>query len=142
MATIESQQPSTAEFSAAQRSTGWTRKQMREFFGLSLLQIVMTLLLITFLIPAFWMFSSSLKSSTEIFQVPVVWIPDSPQWDNFVEIFQLPGLPFATFIWNTVKVVFFAVTGTVISSALVAYAFARLEWPGRDFSLGSWSPPS
>ena len=104
--------------------------------GLSLLQIVMTLLLITFLIPAFWMFSSSLKSSTEIFQVPVVWIPDSPQWDNFVEIFQLPGLPFATFIWNTVKVVFFAVTGTVISSALVAYAFARLEWPGRDFFFG------
>lgn len=104
--------------------------------GLSLLQIVMTLLLITFLIPAFWMFSSSLKSSTEIFQVPVVWIPDSPQWDNFVEIFQLPGLPFGTFIWNTVKVVFFAVTGTVISSALVAYAFARLEWPGRDFFFG------
>ncbi len=113
-----------------------SRQRVTSIFGLSLLQIFLTFLLISFLIPALWMFSSSLKASTEIFVVPVVWIPDNPQWDNFQKVFQLPGLPFATFIGNTAKVVFFAVTGTVLSSAMVAYSFARLEWPGRDFFFG------
>lgn len=113
-----------------------SRQRVFRFLGLSLLQIVLTLVLISFLIPALWMFSSSLKSSTEIFVVPVVWIPDNPQWDNFVEIFNLRGLPFATFIFNTLKVVTLAVTGTVLSSAMVAYSFSRLEWPGRDFFFG------
>lgn len=117
-------------------STGISRNKLSEVIGLSVLQIVMTLLLITFLIPALWMFSSALKSSTEIFVVPVVWIPDNPQWDNFQKVFNLPGLPFGTFIFNTMKVVFFAVLGTVLSSAMVAYSFSRLEWPGRDFFFG------
>ena len=56
--------------------------------------------------------------------------------DNFQKVFNLPGLPFATFILNTMKVVFLAVLGTILSSAMVAYAFARLEWPGRDFFFG------
>lgn len=113
-----------------------SRQKVTRIFGLTLLQIAMTALLILFLIPAFWMFSSSLKVSTEVFRVPVTWIPENPQWNNFVRVFQLPSLPFATFVFNTLKVVAIAVTGTVLSSAMVAYAFARLEWPGRDFCFG------
>ena len=123
---------------AVQRKSqnGIGRNRIREIIGLSALQIVMTVLLLAFLIPILWMFSSSLKASTEIFRVPVVWIPESPRWSNFVEVFNLPSMPFMTFIWNTFKVVVLAVSGTVISSALVAYSFARLEWPGRDFVFG------
>lgn len=118
------------------RKSSTSRKKVYEIFGLSLLQIGLTILLISFLVPALWMVSSSLKSSTEIFKIPQVWVPDDPQWSNFVDIFNIPSFPFATFIWNTIKVVFWAVLGTVLSSALVAYAFARLEWPGRDFFFG------
>ena len=113
-----------------------SRQRLFNFIRLGTLQIVLSILLISFLIPALWMFSSALKASTEIFVVPVVWIPDNPQWDNFSRVFNLPGLPFSTFILNTMKVVFLAVTGTVLSSAMVAYAFSRLEWPGRDFFFG------
>jgi len=112
---------------------GVSRKKVLSTAGLILLQIFLTALLITFLIPALWMISSSLKVSTEVFAHPIVWIPDNPQWRNYLRVFQLPGMPFATFIWNTAKVVFFAVLGTVISSAMVAYSFSRLRWPGRDF---------
>lgn len=115
---------------------GIGRNRIRELIGLGTLQIVMTILLITFLIPILWMFSSSLKASTEIFRIPVVWIPESPRWSNFVDVFTLPSMPFTTFIWNTFKVVVLAVGGTVVSSALVAYSFARLEWPGRDLIFG------
>ncbi|MEM7033562.1 MAG: carbohydrate ABC transporter permease [Chloroflexota bacterium] len=118
------------------RSNRLSRNKTLQIFGLSLLQIGLTILLISFLVPALWMVSSALKSSTEIFKVPQVWIPEDPQWSNFVDVFSIPGFPFAVFIWNTVTVVFWAVLGTVLSSAFVAYAFARLEWPGRNFFFG------
>jgi ABC-type glycerol-3-phosphate transport system permease component len=76
------------------------------------------------------MVASSLKASTELFATPVVWLPDRPQWRNYVKIFEI--LPLARFIGNTAFVVSFAVLGTIISSVSVAYAFARLRWPGRD----------
>lgn len=110
-----------------------SRKKAVEFLGLSLLQIGLTILLMSFLVPALWMVSSALKAPTEIFTVPVVWIPEDPRWSNFAKIFNFPGFPFGVFMLNTAQVVFFAVTGTVLSSALVAYSFARMQWPGRDF---------
>jgi multiple sugar transport system permease protein len=104
---------------------------LQRFLGLSVLQIVMTVILISFLVPTLWMISSSLKASTEIFVHPMVWIPKLPQWRNYVEIFKV--LPFGKFALNTLIVTGLAVLGTVVSSMMVGYAFARLRWPGRNF---------
>ncbi|PWH16727.1 MAG: sugar ABC transporter ATP-binding protein [Anaerolineae bacterium] len=101
---------------------------------LTVLQIVLTLFLITFLLPALWMVSSSLKVSTEVFAHPIVWIPERPQWNNYARIFEI--LPFGRFMWNTVVITGLAVLGTVISSVLVGYSFARLNWPGKNFFFG------
>lgn len=98
---------------------------------LVVLQIFMTFLVISFLVPTFWMISSSLKVSTEVFAHPIVWLPKAPHWNNYVKAFAL--LPLMTFMTNTLIIVFFAVLGTVVSSALVAYSFARIQWPGRNF---------
>ena len=116
-------------------SAWWSmhHKKVLSTVGLVFLQILMTIVLITFLVPALWMLSSSLKVSTEIFAHPIVWIPKDPQWQNYVRLFELPGLSFARFAQNTVVVVVVAVTGTLLSSSMVAYSFARLKWPGRDF---------
>jgi ABC-type glycerol-3-phosphate transport system permease component len=98
--------------------------------GLFILQVALTLLLVTFLLPAIWMVSSSLKASTEVFAHPIVWIPESPQWKNYTRIFEI--LPFARFAWNTFVVTGLAVVGTIISSLMVGYSFARLNWPGKN----------
>lgn len=98
------------------------------------LQLFMTLLVVTFLVPTFWMISSSLKVSTEVFAHPIVWLPQDPHWNNYVKAFQL--LPLTKFIVNTLIIVLFAVVGTVVSSALVAYSFAHISWPGRNFWFG------
>jgi len=111
-----------------------SRRKMLEKIWLVILQILMTVLLVSFLVPALWMISSSLKASTEVFAHPIVWIPESPQWYNYVRVFDV--LPFEIFAWNSLVVVFFAVTGTLFSSILVGYSFARLRWPGRDFFFG------
>lgn len=116
---------------AERRSPHKTRERIANIA----LEIVMFALMIFFLAPTFWMISSSLKVSTEVFEQPVTWIPRNPQWQNYVKIFQV--LPLWQFTFNTFIVVTLAVLGTVISSAMVAYAFARMRWPGREiwFSL-------
>ncbi len=99
--------------------------------GLVLLQIFMSFILISFLVPTLWMISSSLKVSTEVFAHPIVWIPKDPHWINYVKIFDV--LPFGRFAWNTIVVTGLAVLGTIVSSITVGYSFARLRWPGRTF---------
>lgn len=112
-----------------------SRRKMMERVWLIFLQLLITFILIVFSIPVFWIVSSSLKVSTEVFAGDdFVWIPADPQWQNYLEIFDI--LPFATFTVNSLIVVFFAVLGTIVSSALVGYSFARMEWPGRDFFFG------
>ncbi len=107
------------------------RRQLMEQLGLIALQLFMTLILITFLAPTLWMISSSLKARTEVFAHPIVWIPATPQWQNYADAMKL--LPFGRFAINTFVICMLTVAGTLVSSAMVAYAFARLRWPGREF---------
>ncbi len=111
-----------------------SRRKMMDRLGLIGLQIFLTLILITFLGPTLWMVSSSLKSQPEIFAVPIVWIPTVPQWRNYADALSM--LPFARFAANTFLICVLTVIGVVLSSSMVAYAFARLRWPGRDFFFG------
>lgn len=120
----------TVKTTAAKRS----RREILRAIWLGVLQIVMTIVLITFLGPTLWMVSSSLKASTEIFAHPIVWIPETPQWNNYVRA--LTMMPFERFAINTFIICVLTVTGALISCSMVAYAFARLKWPGRDFFFG------
>lgn len=129
MAVVTAPKQETQRYAAAK-----SRRRIMSILGLVGLQILMTLILITFLGPTIWMVSSSLKTPTEIFAVPIVWIPQNPQWGNYVEAMQL--LPFARFALNTFKICIVTVIGVTLSSAMVAYSFARLRWPGRDFFFG------
>jgi multiple sugar transport system permease protein len=113
------------------RSRAVSRRKVMSTAGLILLQIFMTALLVSFLVPTLWMVSSSLKASTEIFMHPIQWIPKEPVWSNYPEVFKV--IPLARFAWNTFAVVTMAVVGTVISSTMVAYSFSRVRWPGREF---------
>jgi multiple sugar transport system permease protein len=59
----------------------------------------------------------------------------APRWENYSEA--LDYLPPETyyglvFLGNTLLLTFLSVTGTLLSSSLVAYSFARLRWPGRN----------
>ncbi|MBX7212895.1 MAG: carbohydrate ABC transporter permease [Thermoflexales bacterium] len=107
-------------------------RKLRSALGTGLLQLVMTIAVISFLVPTFWMVSSSLKASTEIFASPIVWIPKQPMWRNYADVFNSPALPMLRFAFNTLFITALAVLGAVISSALVGYSLARIKFPGRD----------
>jgi ABC-type glycerol-3-phosphate transport system permease component len=112
----------------------FSRRKFLEKTGLVVLQIVMTVWVISFLVPTIWMVSSSLKASTEVFVYPIVWIPEQPEWGNYAKVFEY--LPFDKFAINTFIVTGLAVLGTLVSSMLVAYSFARLNWPGKNIFFG------
>jgi ABC-type glycerol-3-phosphate transport system permease component len=76
------------------------------------------------------MLSTALKQNSEVFLFPPRWIPKQLNWQNFPEA--LTFLPFARFLQNTSVITFSAVLGQLLSSPLVAYAFARLQARGRD----------
>ncbi len=81
-------------------------------------------------LPLAWLVSSSLKSNAMIFAYPPQWIPDPIEWQNFLIVWQ--KVPFGLYTLNTLHIVFFAVLGGTLSSAFVAFGFARLRFPGRD----------
>jgi ABC-type glycerol-3-phosphate transport system permease component len=58
------------------------------------------------------------------------WIPAVPRWENYPAAFA--KAPLWLYFWNTMIVCVLAVIGTVFSSSLVSFSFARLRWPGRN----------
>jgi ABC-type glycerol-3-phosphate transport system permease component len=82
------------------------------------------------------MFDSALKTDAQIFLWPPQWIPDPVYLQNFVTAFSNPQLPFAVFIKNTLILEVFIITGRMLSCIVVAYGFARLEAPGKNFWFG------
>ncbi|GIP25005.1 sugar ABC transporter permease [Paenibacillus sp. J23TS9] len=99
----------------------------------SLARIITLLLLITgaaiVLVPLLWTVSTSLKSPAEVFQesfIPKVW-----HWDNYKNA--VTAVPFFLFLKNTLLILIPVMIGTVFSSALCGYGFARFKFRGKKF---------
>lgn len=97
---------------------------------------------VLFLMPLVWMISTSLKPINETMSIPPTWIPSVFQWNNYWDAIaygsdKLGYLPFLVYARNTLLLCVLVVAGTVVSNSLVAYAFARLNWPGRDVAFAA-----
>ncbi len=116
---------------------------------------------ITFLVPLLWMISTGLKPIDQTMSMPPQWFPYSfyverngvlteiskseaenypadkiirkvsPRWSNFVNAIKAMK-HFSLYLKNTLILCILTVVGTVMSSALAAYGFSRVEWRGRD----------
>ncbi len=101
------------------------------------------ILAVAFLVPLYWMLNTALKTPDQLFSIPPRWLPNPAKWSNFWEAMnqkvgsQTVGvtegtIPVSLFVFNTALITINGVVATVISSSLVAYAFARMKFPGRD----------
>jgi multiple sugar transport system permease protein len=108
------------------------------WIGLSLIGCIIAIYI---LFPVFWLFLASFKTQAELARLPVAFWPESPTLDAYAALFspthqkgqlldwpRLIGNSFFIAVTSTILVVFF---GT-----LAGYAFARLNFPGRDLILG------
>lgn len=105
-------------------------RRNRTWLSNGLAYLVMTLLALIFMIPLFWMLSTSLKTRWEIFVWPPQWIPETLHWENYRDAFT--KYPMGRFMLNSAFLVFVNVIGELLSVPLIAYGFARLRFPGKN----------
>ncbi|MDO5329834.1 MAG: carbohydrate ABC transporter permease [Bacillota bacterium] len=80
--------------------------------------------------PFYWMIITSLKQNNEIIASTQTFFPTIVMWSNYVHVLQV--FDFGTYMWNTIVVAFFSTIGTLLTTILAAFAFARLKFAGRD----------
>ena len=90
----------------------------------------------TAIIPFLWMVSTSLKTPVAAVATPPQWIPHPIQWHNYADVLYTGTAHFLLWTRNTLIIAILGVGGTVISSALVAYGFAKIPFRGNSLLFG------
>ncbi|PYZ94668.1 sugar ABC transporter ATP-binding protein [Salipaludibacillus keqinensis] len=119
-----------AQKQATSQNKAGSRKALKTFLNKVFVYMALFAGGFIFLVPFFWMVSTSLKDSAVIFQFPPQWIPDPIVWGNYVEA--MTFAPFHLFFANSLIIASLSMIGEVFTGALVAYGFAKLEFKGKN----------
>ena len=102
----------------------WTTRKIVTVCGLSLMAAFV-------LLPFVWMILTSFKTYKETIKVPLVWLPSSFYLGNYEEV--LTKMKFGNYYRNTALMTVGITVPQLFFSAMAAYAFARLDFPGKNF---------
>lgn len=105
-------------------------KMMRRRATIVITFAVLSVGAIMYLIPFFWMLSTSLKTQDQVYDYPIKWFPNPIEWSNYKAIFE--EAPFLRYTINTIILTVVGVAGSVIGSAAAAYGFARFRFRARE----------
>jgi len=109
-----------------------TSKKWNERLNVAGTMLILLILAVVIIgIPFGWMLITSLKTRVQIFAWPPVLLPWPPHWENYSET--LTAIPLIRFAANTLLICGLNIIGRVMSCTVVAYSFARLRFPGRNF---------
>ncbi len=92
---------------------------------------IMAALALAFIAPLLWMVTASLKPENLVLASPPTFLPRHFRWENYGDVLGVIPL----FAYNSFKLAFLTVGGVLLVTPLAAYAFARLEFWGRDFAF-------
>lgn len=121
--------PETLAFQPVKQNKRWLR--IRKGFSDVIWYSVVIILLLAVIMPFVWMLSTSLKGQKEVFSYPPNWIPQQWQWQNYLEVWK--DAPFARYFLNSTFVALAVTTGQLASCILAAFAFARMNFKGKNF---------
>lgn len=96
--------------------------------------ILLILFALFFLLPLLWMVSTAFKPFEEWLNPN--WIPENPTLDNFTSIFTDKSLPIANWFINSLLIASLFTAGILILDSLAGYAYARLDFPGKNLLFG------
>jgi multiple sugar transport system permease protein len=96
--------------------------------------LLMTLFALFFLLPLLWMVSTAFKPFEE--WLSVSWIPVNPTFENFTSIFNDKSLPITHWFFNSLLIAVLFTAFILIIDSLAGYAYARLEFPGKNLLFG------
>jgi ABC-type glycerol-3-phosphate transport system permease component len=124
--------PKAAIVAASPRlSVDRVRDRQRSFpFSAIVRYLVLIAGAITMILPFLWMLSTALKAPGAVLTVTPDLIPNNPTLDSFRKVMDV--VPLGRMFVNSLVVTIVCVAGQIATSALAAYAFARMQWRGRD----------
>ena len=96
--------------------------------------IVLTLFALFFLLPLLWMVATAFKPFEE--WLSANWIPINPTLENFTSIFNDRSLPVVNWFFNSVLIASLFTACILIIDSLAGYAYARLDFPGKNLLFG------
>jgi multiple sugar transport system permease protein len=105
-------------------------RQVRRALSAGAIHSVLIAGLVLVFFPIAWAVSTSLKNPGDIFLFPPTWIPNPIRWQNYVEA--MTKADFGRYFLNTTFITMVDIVAKTFSCSLVAFAFARLRWWGRD----------
>lgn len=91
--------------------------------------VALSIGLVLTLMPFIWMLLGSFKTQGELLQRPITWWPEQATLDNYSR--WLTQLDYGQFFFNSVVVALVVVAGNIVFCSMVAYALAKLEFPGK-----------
>jgi len=103
---------------------------VRKIVSLVIIYILLSFLALLVIFPFYWMLITSLKNNNEILSSNQTFFPSIVMWSNYVYVFQV--FDFLTYMTNTIVVAVFSTIGTLITTVFAAFAFARLNFKGRE----------
>jgi multiple sugar transport system permease protein len=112
------------------------RKGSRFNWNLVSIQVGLVLVCVGMALPFVWMISTSMKTVQQTTEYPPRFIPHPWQPGNYKAVFTHPNFQMALYTRNTLIIAFLSVAGTVISSAIVAYGFAKIPFRGSGVLFG------
>ena len=92
--------------------------------------IVLGATTVVVMLPYIWMVSTSLKGADEVFAYPPTWIPRVWRFQNYVDAWN--AAPFGRYFFNSLVVAVTVTIGQLITCSLAAFAFARMEFKGKN----------
>lgn len=119
---------------SATRQNFWKRNSVRRAIKRIFVLALLIGLGVVVLLPLSWMLTAALRGRGEtVYTVPVTWFPtESFHIENFWIVLTNDAYPLWRPLLNTLMLVVLNITGVVVSNTLVAYAFARLDFPQKD----------
>ena len=84
--------------------------------------------------PFVWMILTSSKTIPESLAIPPTFFPKELILDNFTDA--MKSLPFLNLYWNTALMILFRVLCAIVFSSMAGYAFAKLNFKGKNFLFG------
>lgn len=119
------------------KTKGYNREVVKRTVMRVIVTVIVGVIALSMITPFLWMLSASMKLPLDVMKLPIEWIPKYFYPDNYKKVWNVGGLAprdyhFALAYWNSIKIAVINLTGSVLTSTLAGYAFAKIKFRGNQ----------
>ncbi len=120
-----------------EKTKRFNAEKAKQVFWRVLFTIIIGMLAVSMITPFLWMVSASMKLPLDVMKLPIDWIPDYFYPDNYKKVWNIGGIAardyhFGRAYWNSIKIAVINLTGSVLTSTMAGYAFAKIKFRGSN----------